>query len=159
MSARILIVDDEALIRKSLSQVLATKGYEVASAASASEARRLYSAGEFALVLLDLRLPDASGIDLLRELKAAQPDLLVIMMTAYGSVETAVEAMRLGAYDYVNKPFKSREIEVIVKLALDANHLKREVRELRQEALQPFGLDNIVARDPAMQKVFSMIRK
>ncbi|NTU60132.1 MAG: sigma-54-dependent Fis family transcriptional regulator [Deltaproteobacteria bacterium] len=159
MSERILIVDDEALIRKSLVQVLTRKGFEAEAAGSAAEARRLFKPGDFALALLDLRLPDASGIDLLRELKAAQPDLLVILMTAYGSVETAVEAMRLGAYDYVNKPFKSREIEVIVKLALETNHLKREVRELRKEASQPFGLEKIVARDPAMQKVFSMIRK
>ena len=159
MSDRILIVDDEALIRKSLAQVLSRKGYPVETAGTAAEARRIFSPGEFGLVLLDLRLPDATGLDLLREFKAVQPDLLVILMTAYGNVETAVEAMRLGAYDYVNKPFKSREIEVIVKLALEADHLKNEVRELRQEVARPFGLDRIVGRDPAMQKVFSMIAK
>ncbi|MBE0618300.1 MAG: sigma-54-dependent Fis family transcriptional regulator, partial [Proteobacteria bacterium] len=159
MPDRILIVDDEALIRKSLGQVLARKGYQVAVAASGAEARRLFVPGEYSLVLLDLRLPDASGIDLLKEFKTAQADLLVILMTAYGSVESAVEAMRLGAYDYVNKPFKSREIEVIVRLALDADHLKREVKELREEALGPFGIHSIVGRDPAMEKVFSMVRK
>ena len=159
MADRILIVDDETLIRKSLGQVLSQKGYEVSAAASGAEARRLFAPGEFDLVLLDLRLPDASGIDLLQEFKAAQPDLLVIMMTAYGSVETAVGAIRLGAYDYVNKPFKSREIEVIVRLALDAGHLKREVRDLREEALGPFGIQNIVGKDPSMEKVFSMVRK
>ncbi|WP_025323898.1 sigma-54-dependent transcriptional regulator [Deferrisoma camini] len=159
MADRILIVDDEALIRKSLGQMLGHKGYDVVTAASAAEARKVFTAGEFALALLDLRLPDASGIDLLREFKAAQPDLLVIMMTAYGSVETAVEAMRLGAYDYVNKPFKSREIEVIVRLALEARHLKREVKELREEALGATDLGNIVARDPAMLKVLDMVRK
>ncbi len=159
MSDRILIVDDEALIRKSLGQLLSRKGYEVTAAASGAEARRLFAPGEYSLVLLDLRLPDASGIDLLKEFKAGQADLLIIMMTAYGSVETAVEAMRLGAYDYVNKPFKSREIEVIVRLALDADHLKREVKQLREEALGPFGIKTIVGRDPSMEKVFSMVRK
>ncbi len=159
MGDRILIVDDEALIRKSLTQMLGRKGYEVVTAATAAEARERFAPGEFALALLDLRLPDASGIELLREFKAAQPDLLAIMMTAYGSVETAVEAMRLGAYDYVNKPFKSREIEVIVRLALEAGLLKREVRELREEALGTRGLGNIVARDPSMLKVFDMVRK
>jgi DNA-binding NtrC family response regulator len=159
MADHILIVDDEALIRKSLAQVLARKGYGVTAAASGAEARRLFTAGEFSLLLLDLRLPDASGIDLLKEFKAAQPDLLVIMMTAYGSVESAVEAMRLGAYDYINKPFKSREIEVIVRLALDADNLKREVRELRAEAMGGSGIDNIVGRDPAMERVFNMVRK
>ena len=131
MSERILIVDDEALIRKSLNQVLSRRGYEVSVAATAEEARAAFSPGEFALVLLDLRLPDGNGVDLLREFREAQGDLLAIMMTAYGSVESAVEAMRLGAYDYVNKPFKSREIEVIVRLALETGNLKREVRELR----------------------------
>jgi len=159
MADRILIVDDEALIRKSLGQVLSRRGYAVDAAASGAAARRLFAPGEYSLVLLDLRLPDASGIDLLKEFKAAQADLLVILMTAYGSVESAVEAMRLGAYDYVNKPFKSREIEVIVRLALDADHLKREVKELREEALGPFGLQHIVGRDPTMEKVFSMVRK
>ncbi|MBI5440969.1 MAG: sigma-54-dependent Fis family transcriptional regulator [Deltaproteobacteria bacterium] len=159
MSERILIVDDEALIRKSLSQVLSRKGYDAETAATAAEARRVFAEDDFALVLLDLRLPDASGIELLREFKAARADLLVIMMTAYGSVETAVEAMRLGAYDYVDKPFKSREIEVIVKLALEADHLKKEVKELRHEASRPFGLNQIVGKDPGMQKVFGMISK
>ncbi len=159
MAERILIVDDETLIRKSLAQLLERKGYPVQAAATAAEARRAFAPGEFALVLLDLRLPDGSGLDLLREFKAAQPDLLVILMTAYGSVQTAVEAMRLGAYDYVNKPFKSREIEVIVKLALDAGHWQREVKELREEALGPSVLQNIVGRDPAMQKVFHVVQK
>ncbi|MDW7709308.1 MAG: sigma-54 dependent transcriptional regulator [Deferrisomatales bacterium] len=159
MPDRILIVDDESLIRKSLGQLLARKGYDVTLAATAAEARRLFVPGEFPLVLLDLRLPDASGIDLLKEFKAGQPDLLVIMMTAYGSVGTAVEAMRLGAYDYVNKPFKSREIEVIVRLALDADHLKREVKELREENLSGFGIQQIVGRDPSMEKVFTVVGK
>ena len=159
MTEHILIVDDEALIRKSLAQVLTRRGYEVAVAASAAEARAVFSPGEYSLVLLDLRLPDGTGIELLEEFRAAQDDLLAIMMTAYGSVETAVEAMRLGAYDYVNKPFKSHEIEVIVRLALETGDLKREVRELRQEALRPYGLHNMQSEDPAMDKVFDMVRR
>ncbi len=159
MAERILIVDDEALIRKSLRQVLSKRGYEVSVAASAAEARAAFSPGEYALVLLDLRLPDGSGVELLQEFRAAQDDLLAIMMTAYGSVETAVEAMRLGAYDYLNKPFKSHEIEVIVRLALETGDLKREVRELRQEALRPYGLHNMKSEDPAMDKVFDMVRR
>lgn len=159
MPQRILIVDDEALIRKSLGQVLERKGYDVQTAATAAEARQVFLPRDFTLVLLDLRLPDGSGLDLLREFKGAQADLLVIVMTAYGSVQTAVEAMRLGAYDYVNKPFKSREIEVIVKLALDAGHWKREAKELREEVLGPSVLQNIVGRDPAMQKVFTVVQK
>ncbi len=157
--SRILIVDDEALIRKSLGQMLGRKGYQVTTAATADEARRVFQEGEFSLALLDLRLPDALGTDLLREFKAAQPDLLVIMMTAYGSVESAVEAMRFGAYDYVNKPFKSREIEVIVRLALEADLLKRQVKDLREEARSSTALENIIGTDPATSRVLDMIRK
>ena len=159
MAQHILIVDDEALIRKSLGQVLSRKGYAVTTAATAEEARRVFSPDEFALVLLDLRLPDGSGTELLQEFRALQPDLLVIMMTAYGSIESAVEAMRMGAYDYVNKPFKSREIEVIIRLALETSNLKREVRELREDTLRPYGLHNLKSEDPAMEKVFHMVRK
>lgn len=159
MSEKILIVDDEALIRKSLRQILEGKGYRAAVAASAGEARSVFTPGEFNLALMDLRLPDGSGIELLREFKEAQPDLVVIMMTAFGSIESAVDAMRLGAYDYVNKPFKSREIEVIVRLALETGSLKREVRELREESLRPYGLANMVSRDPAMNRVFGMVKK
>lgn len=159
MSERILIVDDEALIRKSLRQVLTQKGYEVAVAASAAEARAVFVPGEFSLALLDLRLPDGSGIELLKEFREASPNLTVIVMTAYGSIESAVEAMRLGAYDYLNKPFKSREIEVIVNLALENGAEKREVVEFTQDALRPFGLQNLISQDPAMAKVCDMVRK
>lgn len=159
MSDHILIVDDEALIRKSLSQVLSRRGYQVTTAASAAEARAAFTPGEYALALLDLRLPDGSGVDLLREFREAQDDLLAILMTAYGNVESAVEAMRLGAYDYVNKPFKSHEIEVIVRLALETGGLKRQVRELRQEALRPYGLQNLKSEDPVMEKVFDTVRR
>ena len=159
MSDTILIVDDEDLIRKSLQQVLTRRGYQVAVAGSMAEARATFAPGEYSLALLDLRLPDGSGIELLQEFREAQPDLLAIMMTAYGSVESAVEAMRLGAYDYVNKPFKSREIEVIVRLALETDTLKREVRELREDALRPYGLHNLKSEDPAMVRVFNTVRK
>lgn len=159
MSERILIVDDEGLIRKSLRQIMMQKGYEAVAAATASEARSLFKPGEFSLALLDLRLPDGTGLELLREFKEAQPDLLVIMMTAYGSIESAVEAMRLGAHDYVNKPFKSREIEVMVRLALDNGAQKKEIREFTREETRPFGLGNLISVDEAMAKVCSMVRK
>jgi len=159
LSERILIVDDEALIRKSLSHGLIRKGYEVETAASGAEARALFAPGEFDLILLDLRLPDTSGIDLLREFKEAQEDILVIMMTAYGTPESAEEATLLGAYDYVNKPFKSREIEVIIRLAIEAGSLKREVKALHEDAASPYSLDNMKSEDPSMLKVFDMVRK
>lgn len=153
---KILIVDDEALIRKSLRQMLLSKGYDAAVADSAAHARKVFQPGEYSLALIDLKLPDGSGIDLLREFREAQPDLIVIMMTAFGSIETAVEAMRLGAHDYVNKPFKSREIEVIVKLALGAGGVKREAKD---EAEGEGTFSDMVGVGPEMAKIFQMVGK
>ncbi len=159
MPERILIVDDEALIRKSLRQILVQKGYDAVAAASAAEARSLFKQGEYSLALLDLRLPDGTGLDLLTEFRQAAPDLTVIMMTAFGSIESAVDAMRLGAYDYVNKPFKARDIEVIVRLALETGHAKRDTGDQKKEEGRPHGLSTLVSEDAAMARVVAMVRK
>ena len=111
-------------------QVLTRRGYQVSVAASAAEARAAFMQAEFALVLLDLRLPDGTGIELLQEFRDTQGDLLVIMMTASSSVETAVEAIKLGAYDYVTKPFDMEQVLLTADKALETTKLRREVREL-----------------------------
>lgn len=160
MSNRILIIDDEKLIRESLSHLLTGAGYQVEVAADGSQARQLFADHDYALALIDLRLPDCSGIDLLKTFKA-EPEQgpMCIMMTAYGSVDSAVQAMKHGAYDYVNKPFKSKEILLIVKLALEAGQLKREVRNIVKAQVKQYNIDNIIAVDPLMIKVLSVVKK
>jgi DNA-binding NtrC family response regulator len=157
MSNRILIIDDEKLIRESLTHLLADAGYRVEVASRVDDAKIQIAKEVYDLILIDLRLPDGSGIDLMRHIHD-QIDYapLCIMMTAYGSVDTAVEAMKYGAYDYINKPFKSKEILLIVKLALETGKLKREVRDIVKEQSRA---NDIISADPMMERVMVMVRK
>ena len=129
----ILIVDDEAFIRENLERILAEEGYRPNSTASPEEAVRLVGEEDVDLVLLDLNLGAQSGLDVLRTLKELDPEVLVIIITGYGTVESAVEALKIGAYDYIKKPFKADAIRLIVKLALETQALRRELRHLRRE--------------------------
>ena len=127
MRPTVLVVDDEQLIRWSLVSRLGDEGYKVNEAATAAEALDRFREG-VDLVLLDFRLPDGDGLEVLRRMKAADPDALVIMLTADASIETAVEAMKQGAYHYANKPFNLGEIAILVEKALETTRLRREVR-------------------------------
>jgi DNA-binding NtrC family response regulator len=129
---KILIVDDEAFIRENLERILADDGYRPLSTERGEEAVKLVSEEDIALVLLDLNLGAKSGLDVLRALKEVDPDVLVIIITGYGTVESAVEALKLGAYDYIKKPFKADAIHLIVRLALETQNLRREVRSLKR---------------------------
>ena len=135
----ILIIDDEAFIRENVQRILSEDGYRVLEAASGSEALELAAGDEVDLALLDLNLGTENGLTVLEALKEANPELLVIIITGYGSVETAVDALKLGAFDYMKKPFKADALRVIVKLALQTQELKREVRSLRRSGA--LGLD------------------
>ncbi|RLB71997.1 MAG: sigma-54-dependent Fis family transcriptional regulator, partial [Deltaproteobacteria bacterium] len=145
MSNRILIIDDEKLIRESLSHLLTGAGYQVDLAADGDQAKQLFMHHTYDLALIDLRLPDCSGIELLKIFKTTDPEQgpMCIMMTAYGSVDSAVQAMRHGAYDYINKPFKSKEILLIIKLALEAGRLKREVRQIIKTQAKKYNINNM----------------
>jgi two-component system, NtrC family, response regulator AtoC len=145
--ARILVVDDEALVRWSLSERLESEGYDVSEADSGDAALNRIPEG-FDLVLLDYRLPDTDGLALLRKIKDFDPDILVILLTAYASVDTAVEAMKLGAYHFASKPFNLDEVCATVERALETTRLRREVRQLRSNAARPYGLHRIVGSSP-----------
>ncbi len=154
----ILIIDDEAFIRENVQRILHEDGYRVLEAAGGAEALELVSADEIDLALLDLNLGPENGLDLLGALKEANPDLLVIIITGYGSVETAVDALKLGAFDYMKKPFKADALRVIVKLALQTQELKREVRGLRRSGA--LGLDvPLLGESPAFRQVLDQIRE
>jgi two-component system response regulator AtoC len=155
----ILIVEDEKLIRWSLVSRLSKHGFTVLEAANCQEARETISGEEIDLVLLDYRLPDGNGIDILREIKAQARDIPSIMMTAYASVESAIEAMKTGALDYINKPFEFEELLFIIEKALETTALKRELTRVRKEQEQKFGLKNVIGISPEMQGPLEFVKK
>lgn len=154
---RILIIEDEKLIRWTLRQRFVEEGYLVDEAASGPEGLAKLAENTFDLVMLDYKLPDLTGLDVLRKLREEDQDIVVLMMTAYSNVENAVEAMKLGAYDYVGKPFKMDELLLTVTKALETTRLKRELRDLRSKLKEEYGFDRILGRCPPMKKLFGMI--
>jgi two-component system, NtrC family, response regulator PilR len=158
VSAQILIVDDEASLLEFLSLLFQQEGYKVATASSVTAARERLAVGDaFDLALCDLYMPDGSGLDLLREIKEQQPQASVIVMTAFSSTASAIEAMRLGAYDYISKPFDVEEVKVLVQKALEKTRLVEENVWLRRELEQKYTFANIIGRSRPMQEVFDLI--
>jgi DNA-binding NtrC family response regulator len=154
----ILVVDDEPLIRFALAERLTEEGYRVIEADTAAGALAR-SVDGVDLVLLDYKLPDGDGIEVLKRLKERDPDALVILLTAHVSVDLAVEAMKQGAYHYANKPFNLDEIAVQVEKALETTRLRREVRALRATQAQPYSFDRIVGEGAAVVAVKALLKK
>jgi two-component system response regulator AtoC len=155
----ILVVDDEQLIRWSLNDRLTQEGYRVVEAGTADEAVARFEETGADLVLLDFKLPDGDGLGVLRKIKERDPEALVILLTAYSSVDVAVEAMKQGAYHYANKPFNLDEIVILVEKALETTRLRREVRSLRASQAQPYSFDRIVGASPAMIAAKALLRR
>jgi len=157
---RVLVIDDEQMIRWSIEQTLSAAGHEVLTAATAAEGLASFRQALPQVVFLDIRLPDKDGLWVLGQIKEeTQQDAAVIIMTAYGEIRTAVEAMRLGAHDYLKKPFDFDELEVIVDRALETTDLKREVGELRQEKKKTYSRENIIGQSEKMQAVMELLDK
>jgi two-component system response regulator AtoC len=156
--ARILVVDDEELIRWSLGERMRAEGYDVLEAGT-GEAALEHARDGVDLVLLDYKLPDTDGVTVLKRLKELDPDALVILLTAYASVETAVEAMKEGAFHFANKPFDLDDVAFLVSRALETTRLRREVRRLRASQAQPYSVDRIVGQSAAMDMVRTLLAK
>src|SRR3954468_4347701 len=154
----VLIVDDEQLIRWSLAERLKADGLHIVEAGTAHEALERF-ARDIDLVLLDYRLPDGDGLHVLKRMKATQPDVPIILLTAFSSIETAVEAMKQGAYHYANKPFNLDEIAMLVEKALETTRLRREVRTLRNAQAQPYSLDRIIGESEPIVHIRGLLKK
>jgi len=156
---KILLVDDEPSILSVLSTLLKAEGYEVAPALGGEKAREVLGRGDFDLLLSDVRMAPVNGMELLKQARTERPTMPVIMLTAYGSVETAIEAMKLGAFDYVTKPFKVDELLITVQRALEFSEALSENADLKAQLGTRYRLENIVGESPDMQNVCEMIKR
>ena len=156
---KILVVDDEESVRSMVAVLLQKEGYQVSSAQGGEEALDLLGEQAFDLVISDIRMPRMDGLQLLDRIQALYPDITVIMMSAFGTVDLAVEAMKRGAYDYISKPFKPDEILLALRKAQEREGLRRENIRLKEEIGERFSLEGIVARSPSMVKIMESVRK
>jgi DNA-binding NtrC family response regulator len=152
------IIDDEPIIHEVLGQLLTSEGYEVALSSSGEEALEKYSSQTFDLTLLDLLMPGMDGIEVLKKLKRIDPLAVIIIITAYASVESAIAAMKIGAYDYIQKPFKNDELLIIIQRALEHKRLQEENLWLKDELKRKFSFENIIGKSKIMQSVFECIQ-
>lgn len=155
---RILVVDDEKSMREVLEIFLKNEGYTVSVAEDGKTAIEAIKNDIFDLVITDMKMPRISGFDLLKSVKEISPDTVVVIITAFGTTESAVEAMKLGAFDYIQKPFKMDDIRLVVKNALERQELQKEVAILKDQLKTP-ALDNIIGKSPPMLELFSVITK
>jgi len=159
LGRRVLVIDDEENLRHFLKMILQEEGYEVEIAQDGLEALKKMEERGWDIILCDIRMPNMDGMAFLQEMKAREMDGTVIMMSAYGTVDTAVEAMKIGAYDYVSKPFNADEIILTLKKAEERERLREENIRLREEVQKDYSLENIVAQSEVMIKIFDLIKK
>jgi two-component system NtrC family response regulator len=159
VAEKILVVDDDASLRRVLEYNLAKEGYAVLTAESGERALALLAAERVDLLITDIKMPGMDGMDLLRRVRQAAPETQVIVITAFGTIEMAVEAMKAGAFEYVTKPFNRDEISLAVRKALRLKSLENDNARLRREVGTKYGLENIVGDSPQLQQVFRLIEK
>jgi DNA-binding NtrC family response regulator len=159
LPVHILVVDDDEITCSLLEEVLSKEGYEVEKALNGSEAIAKGSEKNYAVVLTDIKMAGVDGMEVLHSYRKRSPETIVIMMTAFGSIETAIGAIKEGAYDYVSKPFKLDEIKLTIRRALEQKRLTEENQLYRQELISKYKLENIVGRTPAMLQVYKTIAR
>jgi two-component system response regulator AtoC len=159
IAKRILIIDDEENFRHMLSVILVKEGYEVETASNGEEGLKKSLVSPFDQILCDIRMPRMDGLEFLREIKKTAVDATIIVMSAYGTLDIAIEAMKLGAYDYISKPFKPDEIILTLRKAEEREQLRRENQLLRKEVAKEYSFEKIVSKNEKMQKMFDVIKK
>jgi len=159
LGKRVLVIDDEENLRHYLQMVLGEAGYQVETASDGKEALEKIQHQTWDIILCDIRMPRMDGMAFLKQAKAKGLEGTIIMMSAYGTVDTAVEAMKIGAYDYVSKPFNADEIVLTIKKAEERERLREENIRLKEEVQRDYDLENIVAKSEAMRKIFDLIKK
>ncbi len=157
MKGRILIVDDELVVRDSLDRLFTDEGFEVRAVGSGREALEPLVPGEFELALIDIRMPGMDGMELQERLHQADPDLMIILMTGYATVETAVQALKRGAYDYIVKPVDPDELLHLISNAIEHRGVRREVERLRENMREIFPKTELIGRSPAMKRVAELV--
>jgi DNA-binding NtrC family response regulator len=157
--ANLLVVEDDAAMRDLLCEELTDAGYGVESRTGGRSGVERVRQGGIDVVISDLRMPDLDGFDLLRDIKAADPSPHVIVVTAFGSIDTAIKAVKLGAYDYITKPFEVESLVLAVEQALAERRLRKEVARLRREVARPYQLSNVISKSAAMQEVAQLVSR
>src|SRR5512144_2212375 len=155
---RILVVDDEEIVRESLGGWLEKDGYTVAVAPDGPSAIERIKGERWSILIVDLKMPGMDGLQVLEEAKRLQPDTVVVIMTAYATVDTAVSAMKLGAYDYLVKPFDPEELSLMLEKIVSQQSLRHEKEVLRKALKREWGFHDLLSKSPAMQRVFELAR-
>lgn len=153
LTKRILIIDDEDFISLNLQSIFMDEGYHVETEVTGNAGVNAVKENNYDLVFLDINLPDINGIEVLKEIKKIDPELLVIIITGFASIETAVDSIKLGAYDYIKKPFKADAIKLITRLALETQSLKKKVEKLESQQRERFGIESIIGTSDVITKV------
>jgi two-component system response regulator PilR (NtrC family) len=159
MKSRILVVDDEESIREFLEIMLKKEGYEVTLAEDGQKAKDLLAKKSFDMIISDLQMPNVTGIELLKYVKESYPETVFMLITAFGTTETAVEAMKMGAYDYLTKPFKIDEVRLNIQNALRSRNLEVENRVLKKELTKEYSFQSMIGNSQAMHAIFDMVKR
>ena len=158
-TASILVADDDAVARDLLVEVLTREGYRVRAAGGGAEAIHAAESEVFDVALIDLRMPDVDGLAVLARIRALDPAPPVFILTAFAAIETAIEAIRQGAYDYLSKPFRVDEIKLAVRRVLETERLVRENREFRQELKGRYGVERLIGQSPEMVTIYRLVAR
>jgi DNA-binding NtrC family response regulator len=159
MPEKVLVIDDDEIVREVLTEHLKNDGYEVIGCSNGYRGLELFKNDRFDLVVLDLLMPGINGIEVLKEIKRFSPHSIVILITAFGSIENAVDAMRAGAFDYITKPFNLSDVSFAVKRGIDVSKLEKENINLKRQLKSRYGFENIIGDSNAMQSIYSLIDK